>query len=114
MALGLRLDLRLLLTPVAAVALGLAALLLGFREIIHRRWLKTGGDRRTFLLLCPNLTIVALAANALLAKDGDPRLAGGLVFTGLFITVASLFLLPAETTTHGSDAATTTGLPAQS
>jgi Kef-type K+ transport system membrane component KefB len=93
-ALGLQMSWRLLLTPVALVALGSAALLLGFRELLHRRWLKTGGDHRCFLLLCPNLTIVALAANELFENGGNPAFANGLILAGMFLTVASLLLLP--------------------
>lgn len=38
-------------------ALGTAGLIMGFQEMIHRRWLKTGGDRNTFLLF--NLPVSA-------------------------------------------------------
>lgn len=93
-ALGLQIEWRLLLDWTALLAAGSAGLLLGVREMLHRRWLKTGGDRRAFLLLCPNLTIVALAARAMLDNGADPRLTAWLVLTGLFITIASLVLLP--------------------
>lgn len=55
-SLGLQVDWRLLLDSTALLAAGSAGLLLGAREILHRRWLKTGGDHRAFLLLCLNLT----------------------------------------------------------
>jgi len=93
-ALGMQLPWQAFVTWNALVALGVAGLLLGFREIIHRRWLKTGGDRNTFLLFSPNLTIVALAASALFQHQSDSATAPWLLMTGLFMTVLSLFLLP--------------------
>jgi len=71
-SLGLLVDARMLLTVTGLLALGAALLLIGVREILHRRWLKTGGDRHAFLLLCPNLTLAALAAKALLTADNGP------------------------------------------
>ena len=79
-----------LATPGAA-----AVALLAVREVLHRRWLKTGGNRRAFLLLCPNLTIVALAAKAMLDHGSDARLTAWLVLTGLFMTIPTILLLPA-------------------
>ena len=72
-----------------------AGALLALREVLHRRWLKTGGDGRAFLLLCPTLTIVALAAKAMLDHGTDARLTAWLVLTGLFVTIPSILLLPA-------------------
>lgn len=94
-ALGLQVEWRLFLGPTALLAVGAAGLLFGVREIVHRRWLKSGGDERAFLLLCPNLTIVALAAKALNDHGTDPLLTSWLVLTGLFMTIPSLVLLPA-------------------
>jgi CPA2 family monovalent cation:H+ antiporter-2 len=94
-ALGLQIEWRWLLDATALLALGGAGLLLGVREILHRRWLKTGGDQRAFLLLCPNLTLVALAAKTMVDHGTNPKLTGWLVLTGLFMTIPSLMLLPA-------------------
>lgn len=94
-ALGLQIDWRLLFDWVALLAFGAAGLILGAREVLARRWLKTGGDERSFLLLCPNLTIVALAAKAMLDHGTDAKLTAWLVLTGLFMTIPSLLLLPA-------------------
>ncbi len=94
-ALGLQIDWHLLFDWTALLAAGSAGLLLGVREILHRRWLQTGGDHRAFLLLCPNLTIVALAAKAMLDHGTDAKLTAWLVLTGLFMTIPSLWLLPA-------------------
>lgn len=96
-ALGLQVEWRLLLDWTALFAAGTAGLLLGVREILHRRWLPTGGDPRTFLLLCPNLTIVALAAKAMIDHGTEAKLTAWLVLTGLFMTVPALLLLPSGT-----------------
>jgi len=93
-ALGLQIEWRLLLDWTALLAFGTAGLILGAREILSRRWLPTGGDRRSFLLLCPNLTIVALAAKAMLDHGTEPKLTVWLVLTGLFMTIPSLLLVP--------------------
>jgi Kef-type K+ transport system membrane component KefB len=93
MSLGLLVDCRLLVSTTALFALGAALLLLGARQIIHRRWLKTGGDPGTYLLLCPNLTMSALAATTLL-QIGSRGAATWVVFCGLFLSVISLCLLP--------------------
>jgi Kef-type K+ transport system membrane component KefB len=93
MSLGLLINSRLLFSTTALFALGAALLLLGARQIIHRRWLKTGGDPETYLLLCPNLTMSALAATTLL-QIGSRGAATWVVFCGLFLSVISLCLLP--------------------
>ena len=95
-ALGMQIEWRLLLDWTALLAGGSAALLLAAREILHRRWLTTGGDQRAFLLLCPNLTIVALAAKAMMSQGADAKLTAWLVLTGLFMTIPSLLLLPSD------------------
>ena len=93
-ALGLEIDWRLFLDQLVLLAIGTALVLLGAREVLHRRWLKTGGDQRAFLLLCPNLTIVALAAKAMVDHGTDARLTAWLVLTGLFVTIPAILLLP--------------------
>jgi Kef-type K+ transport system membrane component KefB len=92
-SLGLMVDTAVLFSRVAALALCGAFLLIAFREAIHRRWLKTGGDARAYLLLCPNLTMAALAATALLGA-GSRDAATWVVLSGLFLSVISLLLLP--------------------
>jgi CPA2 family monovalent cation:H+ antiporter-2 len=93
MSLGLLIDGRMLFSYTALLALCGAFLLIGFREAIHRRWLKTGGDLQAYLLLCPNLTMAALAATALLSA-GSLAAATWVVLSGLFLSVISLLLLP--------------------
>jgi len=94
-SLGLEIDWRLFLDELVLLAVAAAFVLLAAREVLHRRWFKTGGDQRAFLLLCPNLTIVALAAKAMLDHGTDARLTAWLVLTGLFMTIPSILLLPA-------------------
>ena len=93
-ALGLQIEWRWLLDWTTLLAAGSAGLLLGVRDILHRRWLKSGGDQHAFLLLCPNLTIVALATKAMIDLGTDAKLTTWLLLTGLFMTVPSLMLLP--------------------
>jgi Kef-type K+ transport system membrane component KefB len=92
-SLGLMVDSRMLFSYTALLALCGTFLLIGFREVIHRRWLKTGGDGGTYLLLCPNLTLAALAATALLAANSRDA-ATWVVLSGLFMSSISLLLLP--------------------
>lgn len=88
---GMSVQWKMFASWTALLALGTAGLLLGMRQVLHRRWPILGGDRETFLLLCPNLTVVALGALALLGQSGD-RLtqSSWLLLTGLFMTVLSL------------------------
>jgi CPA2 family monovalent cation:H+ antiporter-2 len=93
MSLGMLIDGRMIFSHLALLALCGAFLLIGFREVIYRRWLKTGGDPGAYLLLCPNLTMAALAATTLLHAGGRDA-ATWVVLSGLFISVISLLLLP--------------------
>ena len=93
MSLGLLIDAHMLFSYTALLALFGAFLLIGFREVIHRRWLKTGGDAGTYLLLCPNLTMAALGATTLL-QTGSRAAAAWVLLIGLFLSVISLFMLP--------------------
>ena len=93
MSLGLLIDGRMLFSYTALLALCGAFLLIGIREVLHRRWLKTGGDLQTYLLICPNLTMAALAATALLSA-GSRIAATWVVLSGLFLSVISLLMLP--------------------
>jgi Kef-type K+ transport system membrane component KefB len=92
-SLGLMVDWRMLFSYTALLALCGAFLLIGFREAIHRRWLKTGGDAGAYLLFCPNLTLAALAATALLNANSRDA-ATWVVLSGLFMSSISLLLLP--------------------
>ncbi|HUA69170.1 MAG TPA: cation:proton antiporter [Candidatus Saccharimonadales bacterium] len=91
-ALGMKVDTALLVSWTALFAFGCAGLLLGIRQILHRRWLRFGAAN-SFLLLCPNLTIVALGA-VTLAEKQDNTAAAWVLLTGLFLTVSAILLLP--------------------
>lgn len=94
-SLGLMIDARVLGSYLALLALCGAFVLISFRELMHRHWLKTGGERKTHLLFGPNLTMVAVAASSLLAANA--RLAATwTVLIGLFLSVTALSLLPAS------------------
>ena len=93
MSLGLLIDARMVFSYTALLALCGSFLLIGFREVMHRRWLKTGGDAGAYLLLCPKLTMAALAATTLL-HSGSRDAATWVVLSGLFMSVISLLLLP--------------------
>jgi Kef-type K+ transport system membrane component KefB len=92
-SLGMMVDARLLFSHGAGLALCGAFLLLGLREVVHRRWLPTGGPGQTFMLFGPNLTMAALAATSLLLA-GKTEAATWVTIFGLFFTVLSLWLLP--------------------
>ncbi len=93
MSLGLLADVRMVISHTALLAGCGVLLLVGFREALHRRWLKTGGDPATYLLLCPNLTMAALAATSLHAT-GAANAATWVTVSGLLMSVISLCLLP--------------------
>jgi len=93
-ALGLQIHWQMIFSFTTVFAISAAFLLLGLREILHKRWFKTGGDRQTYLLFCPNLTIVALAASFLLGKSETMQGATWLLLAGLFMTVTSVLMLP--------------------
>jgi Kef-type K+ transport system membrane component KefB len=93
-SLGTQIPLGLLASRTALLAAVAAALLLLWREMLHRRWLRTGGDQRAYLLLCPNLSIAALAAAAMLQYGAPPERAGWVLLTGLFMSVAAILALP--------------------
>jgi Kef-type K+ transport system membrane component KefB len=94
--LGLRIGWRPLAGMGALLPLGASLILLGFREILPRRWLPSGGDGRTFLLFGPNLTIVALGVSSMI--EGHRSLAGAtwLLLCGFFVSVFSILFLPAR------------------
>lgn len=93
-SLGLQVPASLLLQPLALAALGTALLLLGLRQVLHRRVLGTGAGDTAWLLFSPNLTMVALAATTFIEHGQPPASSGWLLLTGLFLSVAALLLLP--------------------
>ena len=95
-ALGTQVPLAALFSRTMLLALSAAALIIACRHVLHARFARTGGDANTWLLLCPNFTLVALAANSLLAAGGDAGLAAWLLLTGLLVTLIAVAALPAE------------------
>jgi hypothetical protein len=95
-ALGTQVPLAGLFSRTAVLALMAAALVIAFRQVLHQRFARTGGDRDAYLLLCPNFTLVALAANSLLAAGEGAERAVWLLLTGLLITLIAVTALPAD------------------
>lgn len=92
-SLGMKVPYPMLLSVPALLAFGAAAMLLAGRYLLHRRALPLGGDARTFLLLCPNLTIAALGAVVLSGMQADEA-SFWVLLTGLFMTIGAVLLLP--------------------
>ncbi len=92
-SLGMSIKLKYMFQWTSLLAVGTALLLLGLREAIHLRWFKNFGSAQAFLLFCPNLTMVALAANSLL-EDGRQSAASWAIICSVVLTVTSLWLLP--------------------
>ncbi|HHY86865.1 MAG TPA: cation:proton antiporter [Verrucomicrobia bacterium] len=95
-SLGILVNREMLLSYTAIMGVCGALLVLGVRGVIHRRWLDTGGGEQTYLLLSPNLTIVALAAASFLKVEGGEAAATWTTLVGLFISMFALFLLPRQ------------------
>jgi hypothetical protein len=93
-SLGMRIEWAVVLSWTGLMAFGAAGLLLGVREVLHRRWIPIVDDRLAYLLLCPNLTIVALGASTILEAQGGTRAAAWLLLTGLLMTALSIVSLP--------------------
>jgi len=94
-ALGTQVPLAALVSRDALLALSAAALIIAFRHMLHARFARTGGDAGTHLLFCPNFTLVALAATALLDYSDTPQTGIWLMFCGLLVTLISILALPA-------------------
>lgn len=93
-ALGTQIPLGAVFSMNALMAVAAAAAIIIFRYFLHSRFAKTGGDENTFLLLCPNFTLVALAAKSLLAQPDATGMAAWLLITGLVMTLYSIAALP--------------------
>ena len=96
--LGALVSPAVLLTRTGLWAVLAAALLLLFRQALYRRfWQKPfSSTGSAFFLLCPNLTIAAVAAQSLQGqKDGaSSHVFPWLLLTSVLMSVASVFLLP--------------------
>jgi Kef-type K+ transport system membrane component KefB len=98
-ALGTQVPLGAVFSWTAPLALGAAVLIIGYRYLLHARFAPTGGDKTTFLLFCPNFTLVALAAGAFFLQPDLAPLAPWLLLTGLTITMVATAALPVRTDT---------------
>jgi uncharacterized membrane protein len=112
-SIGLRVEWTLLFSWTSVMAFGTAGLLLVAREIIDRRWLGVACDKNAFLLLCPNLTVVALGASTLLDSRNSVVAAGWLLMTGLFLTVFAIILLPSVRAATGDPLPPSSGCKAR-
>ncbi|MDI1334955.1 MAG: cation:proton antiporter [Lacunisphaera sp.] len=92
-ALGTQMPLVALFSRTALLGLIAAALIIACRHVLHARFAPTGGDGNAYLLLCPNFTLVALAASSLLAAH-QPEMASWLLLTGLLVTLIAVMALP--------------------
>ena len=72
----------------------LSVLLLAWRWLQFRRWPLAGQAPETFLLLCPNFTVVSLASQTMLQNGDTTSTPAWLLLTGLGVTVVALFGLP--------------------
>ena len=68
--------------------------MLALRDVLHRTWVKSGCQRSAFLLVCPNLTIVAIAANTMREFGSPADHVAWVVLTGLTLSLFALILLP--------------------
>jgi Kef-type K+ transport system membrane component KefB len=93
-SLGTQVPVAALLSLNAVMALCSAGLILMFRHMLHARFARTGGDANAYLLLCPNFTLVALAAKAILSQPDASSIAAWLLMTGLGMTLYSVAALP--------------------
>ena len=98
-SLGMSFPTAVLVSWTAVFAWGTAGVILAVRQVLHRRWLGFGSPD-SFLLLCPNLPIVALGA-VTLAQQRSEIAASWVLLTGLFLSIGAIILLPR---TDGSSA----------
>jgi Kef-type K+ transport system membrane component KefB len=94
-ALGTQVPFNGLFSRQAVLAVLSTIAVIGSRHLLHAFFAKTGEGPYAYLLFCPNFTLVALAANALLAAQ-EPDMAVWLLLTGLMVTLVALAALPAS------------------
>jgi Kef-type K+ transport system membrane component KefB len=93
-SLGTQVPVAALFSLNAVMALCSAGLIIMSRHVLHARIARTGGDANAYLLLCPNFTLVALAAKSLLSQPGASGPAAWLLMTGLAMTLFAVGALP--------------------
>jgi monovalent cation:H+ antiporter-2, CPA2 family len=99
-SLGILIPPKIIFSWIGLIALTGSIALLGLRYVLYKawwgRWLP--GNDKTFLLVCPNLTIVAVAVKTLMSSAAKPELSQCLLIMGFIISVTSIFLLPKRPT----------------
>jgi hypothetical protein len=90
-----QIPVSVLVTENAIGAVPPAGFTLVFRYFLHAHFAKTGGDEDIYLLLCPNFTLVALAAKALLTRPEPTGMAAWLRVTGPVMTLFAIAALTA-------------------
>lgn len=93
-SLGLSVSWGMFFSWTGILAMSTGFLLIGYRLVIQRHLVKTGGPEDSYLLFCPNLTMAALAASVLF-NQGSRELAAWILMAGLFISVPAIMMLPA-------------------
>lgn len=93
-SLGLAVPWSVVFSWTGLLALGTAGLLIGWRSLQFRRWPLADQAAETLFLLCPNFTIVSLAAQTMMQNGDKSDTPAWLLLTGLLVTVVSLFALP--------------------
>lgn len=93
-ALGASVPIGIMGTKFGLYAALTALFLLVVRDLLHRFPVKSGCGRNAFLLVCPNLTIAAMAANMMLEYGSRPESVAWLLLTSLILSVIALLLLP--------------------
>ncbi|MDR0533267.1 MAG: cation:proton antiporter [Verrucomicrobiales bacterium] len=95
-SLGILIPPGVVFSWIGLIGLIAAWLMLGLRYVLYKawwhRWLP--GNDKTFLIVCPNLTIVAVAVKTLMSSAVKPELSQSLLIMGFVISVTSIFLLP--------------------
>ena len=103
-SLGSHLPLRADALPALGAALATAVLLMAMRDSLYRRWVApAAGAPSAHWLAGPNLTMVAIAVSLSQEAGGNALLTEWAAFTGLFVTVGSMLMLPPDP--HGPGAA---------
>lgn len=95
-SLGARISLHNLLL-VLPIGMAITLILFLLRYFIFRFHSNLDIPSRNFLLFCPNLTVVAVAAEMLLVHNAHKETVDLLLATGFFMTIGSAILLPQKT-----------------
>jgi len=107
-SLGAHLPLSSVFSYIGLHALLSAIFILAFRKMISCRWNVIGEYRQAYLIVTPNLTMVAIAVTILQKCVGPLPVTVWVALTGLFLTIFSILLFP-QADPHPSAAAPPSG-----